>query len=141
MNSVNLFTSNDAVTKATGSSVFKPGNKPGFDFDGNEIGIDLNEALIYNRKETYFMRVNTEVMNGAGIFKGDVLIVDRSMKATEGKVIIALLNGDLLIRRFEKKNNMISLFTDANKLSPLCINVNSQDYSIWGVVTYVIHKP
>ena len=141
MNSVNLITSKDAVTKVVESSGLKPGNKTGFDFDGNESGIDLNEELIYNRKETYFMRVNTDVMNEAGIFKGDILIVDRSMKATDGKVIIAFLNGDLLIRRFEKKNNMISLFTDANKLSPVCINANSQDFSTWGVVTYVIHKP
>lgn len=141
MNSVNLFTSNDGATKTVGSSGFKPENKTGIDIDGNENGIDLNEELIYNRKETYFMRVNTNVMNGAGIFIGDVLIVDRSLKAADGKVIIALLNGDLLIRRFENKNNMISLFADATRLSPICIQANSLDFSIWGVVTYVIHKP
>src|SRR3954447_23456191 len=68
--------------------------------DYMERGIDLNEQLIRNKPATFFMRVSGDAMTGAGIFNGDVVIVDRSVKAANGKVIIATLNGEMLIRRF-----------------------------------------
>ncbi len=87
------------------------------------------------------MRVNSDNMKETGIFKEDVVIVDRSLKPVNGKVIIAILNGDLLIRRFEKINNKIRLLVDDNKLAPINIDATCEDFGIWGVVTYVIHKP
>ncbi len=109
--------------------------------DYMERGIDLNEELIRNKPATFFMRVSSDAMKEAGIYKGDVVIVDRSIKATNGKVIIAMLNGDMLIRRFEKTNNNIRLVIDSNKLSPINIDATCEDFAIWGVVTYVIHTP
>ena len=109
--------------------------------DYMEKDIDLNEELIRNKPATFFMRVSSDAMKEAGICKGDVAIVDRSIKATNGKVIIAILNGDMLIRRFEKTNNNIRLITDSNKLSPIQIDNACEDFAIWGVVTYVIHTP
>src|SRR5579872_3180206 len=67
--------------------------------DYMERGIDLNEQLIRNKPATFFMRVNGDAMIGAGIFSGDVVIVDRSLKAVSGKVVIATLNGEMLLRR------------------------------------------
>lgn len=87
------------------------------------------------------MRVSSDAMREAGIYKGDVAIVDRSVKAVNGKVVIAVLNGDMLIRRFEKTNNNVRLLTDSNKLSVIHINETCEDFAIWGVVTYVIHTP
>ena len=66
--------------------------------DYAERGIDLNEQLIRNKPATFFMRVRGEAMIGAGIFDGDTVIVDRSIKPVSGKVVIAVLNGDMLIR-------------------------------------------
>ena len=109
--------------------------------DYMERGIDLNEELIRNKPATFFMRVSSDAMKEAGIYKGDVAIVDRSIKATNGKVIIAILNGDMLIRRFEKTNNNIRLITDSNKLLPIQIDNSCEEFAIWGVVTYVIHTP
>lgn len=109
--------------------------------DYMERGIDLNEELIRNKPATFFMRVNNDNMKDTGIFKEDVVIVDRSLKPVNGKVIIAILNGDLLIRRFEKINNKIRLLADGDKLSPINIDATCEDFGIWGVVTYVIHKP
>ena len=109
--------------------------------DYMERGIDLNEELIRNKPATFFMRVSSDAMKEAGIYKGDVAIVDRSVKATNGKVIIAVLNGDMLIRRFEKTNNDVRLITDSNKLSPIQIDCSCEGFAIWGVVTYVIHTP
>src|SRR6476660_3473456 len=69
--------------------------------DYAERGIDLNEQLIRNKPATFFMRVNSDAMIGAGIHQGDVVIVDRSIEARNGKVVIAVLDGEMLIRRLE----------------------------------------
>lgn len=61
--------------------------------DYMERGIDLNEQLIRNKPATFFFRMNSDAMVGAGIYHGDVLIVDRSIKAVSGKVIVAVING------------------------------------------------
>lgn len=106
--------------------------------DYAERGIDLNEQLIRNKPATFFMRVRGEAMVGAGIFDGDTVIVDRSIKPTNGKVVIAVLNGDMLIRRFEQSFNKIRLIPESC-LAPIEVDPFA-DFSIWGVVTYVIHK-
>jgi DNA polymerase V len=108
--------------------------------DYMERGIDLNEQLIRNKPATFFMRVSGDTMTGAGIFNGDVVIVDRSVKAVSGKVIIAILNGEMLIRRFEKTFNKIRLIPETPRLSPIDVDLSGSEFSIWGVVTYVIHN-
>lgn len=105
-----------------------------------ERGIDLNEQLIRNKPATFFMRVSGDSMIGAGIFNGDVVIVDRSLKAANGKVIIATLNGEMLIRRFEKTFSRIRLIPETDKLSPIDIDLSGAEFSVWGVVTFVIHS-
>lgn len=102
-------------------------------------GIDLNEQLIKNKPATFFMRVNSNAMIGAGIHAGDVVIVDRSLEAKNGKVIIAVLNGELLIRRLEIAENKKRLLPATKKLSPIEIS-EASTFSVWGVVTFVIHS-
>jgi DNA polymerase V len=109
--------------------------------DFMERGIDLNEQLIRNKPATFFMRVNSNAMQDAGIFKGDVVIIDRSLKPVSGKVVIANLNGEMLIRRFEKIKNKVRLLAESGQLSPIEIDASCCDFSIWGMVTYVIHVP
>src|SRR3954471_12347596 len=65
--------------------------------DYMERGIDLNEQLIMNKPATFFMRVHSESMIDAGIFQNDVVIIDRSIKPVSGKIVIAVLNGEMLI--------------------------------------------
>ena len=107
--------------------------------DYAERGIDLNEQLIKNKPATFFMRVNSDAMIGAGIHNGDVVIVDRSLEARNGKVIIAVLDGEMLIRRLEITNGKKRLLPATKKLSAIEIN-ESSSFSVWGVVTYVIHS-
>jgi DNA polymerase V len=107
--------------------------------DYMERGIDLNEQLIHNKPATFFMRVSGDAMVGAGIFNGDVVIIDRSVKAASGKVVIAMLNGEMLIRRLEKTFNKIRLVPETARLSPIDVDLSASEFSIWGVVTYVIH--
>jgi DNA polymerase V len=109
--------------------------------DYAERGIDLNEELVYNKPATFFMRVNSDALKESGIHKEDIVIVDRSLRPGNGKVIIAIFNGDMLIRRYEKINNNIRLLADSQKLAAISIDNTCEEFEIWGVVTYVIHKP
>src|SRR6476469_9331113 len=87
--------------------------------DYAERGIDLNEQLIRNKPATFFMRVNSNAMMGAGIHVGDIVIVDRSLKPDNGKVIIAAVDGELLIRKLEISNDKYFLIPATKRLSPI----------------------
>ena len=118
-------------------------NATGFSTPADEYierGIDLNEQLIKNKPATFFFRMNGDSMNGAGIFSGDVLIVDRSITNVNGKVIIAVLNGEMLVRRLEKTLNKIRLIPETAKLSVIDVDPFAE-FAVWGVVTYVVHAP
>jgi DNA polymerase V len=130
-------------SRRTAQEEIPAGNTDGFGTAPDEYferGVDLNEQLVRNRAATFFMRVSGDAMTGAGIFHGDVVIVDRSIKATSGKVIIASLNGEMLIRRFEKTFNKLRLVPETPKLSAIDVDLSGSEFSIWGVVTYVIHS-
>jgi DNA polymerase V len=106
--------------------------------DYMERGIDLNEQLIKNKPATYFFRMKGDAMTGVGIFDKDILIVDRSLKLANGKIIVAILNGELLVRRFHKNFTSAFLVPENNRLKPINL-AEFNDFTVWGVVTYVIH--
>ncbi|MBL0357500.1 MAG: translesion error-prone DNA polymerase V autoproteolytic subunit [Chitinophagaceae bacterium] len=107
--------------------------------DYMERGIDLNEQLIRNKPATFFMRVSGSSMVNAGIFDGDIVIVDRSIKPVNGKIVIAVIDGEMLIRRYEKTLNRLRLVPETNKLSPIDVG-EFMDFKIWGVVMYAIRS-
>ena len=107
--------------------------------DYAERGIDLNEQLIKNKPATYFFRMKGDAMVNAGIFDKDVLIVDRSLKLAPGKVIVAVLNGELLVRRFHKKFSSAFLIPENNRYKPINL-AEFSDFMLWGVVVYSIHS-
>lgn len=107
--------------------------------DYMERGIDLNEQLVKNKPATYFFRMKGDAMQEAGIFDKDVLIVDRSLKLTNGKIIVAILNGELLVRRFHKNFSSAFLIPENNRYKSINL-AEFSDFTMWGVVTYVIHQ-
>ncbi len=107
--------------------------------DYMERGIDLNEQLIRNKPATFFFRMKGDAMKDAGIFDNDVLIVDRSIKLTNGRIIVAVLNGELMVRRFHK--NFTSSFLIPENERYKAINLGEfSDFVLWGVVTHSIHS-
>lgn len=106
--------------------------------DYMERGIDLNEELIRNKPATYFFRMKGDAMQDAGIFDNDVLIVDRSLKLVNGKIIVAVLNGEMLVRRFHKNFSSAFLIPENNRYKNINL-AEFTDFSVWGVVTFVIH--
>lgn len=107
--------------------------------DYMERGIDLNEQLIKNKPATYFFRMKGDAMKEAGIFDNDVLIIDRSLKLANGKIIVAVLNGELLVRRFHKNFSSAFLVPENSRYKNINL-AEFSDFSLWGVVTYVIHQ-
>ena len=83
-------------------------------------------------------RMSSEAMQEAGIFPGDVLIVDRSIPARHGKVIIAVVNGEMMVRRLMQQRGKTWLTADNKNIPPL--NVDAEhELTVWGVVVYAIH--
>lgn len=107
--------------------------------DYAERGIDLNEQLIRNKPATFFFKMKGDAMQEAGIFEGDVLIVDRSVKLANGKIIVAVLNGELLVRRFHKNFTSAFLVPENPRYKPINL-AEFTDFRIWGVVVHAIHS-
>lgn len=107
--------------------------------DYMERGIDLNEQLIKNKPATFFFRMKGDTMQNAGIFDGDILIVDRSLKLVSGKIIVAILNGELLVRRFHKNFSSAFLIPENPRYKPVNL-AEFSDFKIWGVVVHSIHS-
>lgn len=103
-----------------------------------ERKLDLNEHLVERPSATFFVRVEGDSMLGAGIHKGDILIVDRSLEPISGRIVIAFLNGEFTVKRLKIDGEKISLLPENPKYPPMEIRPDS-DFLVWGVVTYVIH--
>ena len=103
-----------------------------------EGNLDLNKYLIKHPAATFFVRVTGNSMIDAGIHDGDILIVDRSLKPADRKVIIAAVNGELTVRRVRATKDGIVLISENKNYKPLQIG-EEMGFEVWGVVTNVIH--
>lgn len=101
--------------------------------------LDLNEQLICNPNATFLLKVSGDSMVGAGIMSGGMLVVDRSIEARHGKIVIAVLDGQLTVKRLYDRGGKIQLCSENPKYQPIRIS-REQDLQIWGVVTNVITK-
>jgi DNA polymerase V len=104
-----------------------------------EKRLDLNDYLIQNKSATFLVRVEGNSMENAGIFDGDVLVVDRSLEASDGKVVLGVLNGEFTVKRISLKKNRLFLIPENRNYQPIEIT-EEMDFKIWGVVTYSLHK-
>lgn len=106
--------------------------------DYQEGTLDLNEYLIRNPAATFYVRASGNSMINAGIHPGDLLIVDRSITATSGKIVIAVVNGEFTVKRLMKKGQHLFLMAENPDYPPIAIKDKSE-LEIWGVVTNVVH--
>ena len=100
--------------------------------------LDLNRHLIRHPAATFFVRVTGDSMIGAGIHSGDLLIVDRAIEPTDGKVVVVALDGELTVKRLSIRDNRVTLVPENERYAPIDITPEHQ-FEIWGVVTNVIH--
>ena len=101
--------------------------------------LDLNRHLIKHPAATFFVRVTGDSMIGAGIHSGDLLVVDRSLEPADKNVVVAVLDGELTVKRLFKQNGVLRLLPENQNYQPIEITAQ-QSIEIWGVVTSVIHS-
>ncbi len=100
--------------------------------------LDLNKYLVKHPAATFFVKVAGNSMIDAGIHDGDMLIVDRSIKPANKKVVIAVVNGELTVRRIRVTKDKVFLISENRDYKPLQVE-EEMDFEVWGVVTNVIH--
>jgi len=108
----------------------------------DEVGDSLNllELLVPHPNATFYVRVVGDSMQGAGIFSGDILIVDRSSKPVERSIVVAVVNKEFTVKRLVYENGIPTLVPE-NPSYPTIRLEAEEELEIWGVVTYVLHKP
>jgi DNA polymerase V len=109
----------------------------GFPAPGDDLveqSLDLNDLMISNPTATFFVRVAGDSMEGLKIFSGDVLVVDRSAQATEGKIVVAAVYGELVVKQLHKHQNVVQLLSANDEYDPITVS-EADDIYIWGVVT------
>jgi DNA polymerase V len=100
--------------------------------------LDLNDYLIMNPASTFLVRVTGDSMIIAGIHSGDLLVVDRSLEPKDGNIIIAVINGELLVKRLKLIKNKYYLLPENSNYKPIEIT-ETMSFEVWGVVSTVIH--
>jgi DNA polymerase V len=106
--------------------------------DYEEGKLDLNRHLIRNPAATFFVRVTGDSMIKAGIHNGDLLVVDRSIEPGDKNVVIAVVNGELTVKRIRIRKNKLTLVAENDAYQSQEIN-GQIEFEVWGVVTNVIH--
>ncbi len=104
-----------------------------------EKQLDINELVIQHPAATFFVRVEGESMRDANIHTGDILVVDRSVEPGNGKIVIAVIDGEFTVKRFVMDAEGAYLVPENPEFPTLKIEEGS-DFQVWGVVTFVIHK-
>ncbi|NGX51653.1 MAG: LexA repressor [Chlamydiae bacterium] len=129
------------ITKKLSLPLFSSRIKAGFPSpadDHIEQKLDLNDYLIRHPAATFFVRVEGHSMKNAGISDGDILIVDRALPPEDGKIIIAILNGEFTVKRVQIRDKKLFLIPENPRYSPMEVT-EEMDFQVWGVVTYTIH--
>ena len=100
--------------------------------------LDLNSHPVREPAATFFVRARGDSMIEAGIHDGDLLVVDRSVEATDGKVVIVSVNGELTVKRLRRSKGKSWLLPENPDYPPIALHEEDETH-LWGVVTNVIH--
>jgi DNA polymerase V len=119
---------------------FEGGIKAGFpspatDFEGSQISLD--KVLVKNFEATFYAKADGNSMTGAGIDDGDIMVIDRSVEPTDGKIAVCLIEGDFTVKRIKVEKDAVYLMPENNSFKPIKV-AEENKLIIWGIVTYVI---
>ena len=105
-----------------------------------EEDVDLNVHLIKNVPATFIIRVQGKSMMDVGIYDGDLLVVDKSLKPKNFSTVIANVHDELVVKNFVKERDEQFLTSGSKKIEDKIVINSESDVFVWGVVTYVIHS-
>ncbi len=140
-------------TETTVTEVARPAGAPqaipmyasrpaaGFPAPGDDLVekvLDINDLVVKHPAATFFVRVEGDSMTGAGIFSGDVLVVDRAVDAKDGHIVVAAVNGEMVVKRLNVTSrggagSVLELVSENENYEPITIGDGEECY-IWGVV-------
>ncbi len=104
-----------------------------------EDRLDLNALLVNNKAATFFLRVKGDSMLNAGIHHGDIIVVDRSVQPVHRSIVVAVVDGELTVKRLISRSGVTELHAENPKYLPIRLQ-EGQELTIWGVVTSSIHQ-
>ena len=108
--------------------------------DYTEISLDLNKHLIKHPAATFYAKVKGDSMINAGIHDGDLLVVDRALDIYDNCIGVCIIDGEFTVKRLKKVSGKIMLIPENSEYSPIEVT-EFNDFEVWGIVAYVIHKP
>lgn len=116
-----------------------PAGSPEAANENSHEQVSLDSYLVSNPANTVLFRVRGESMTGAGIFDGDLLVVDRSIEPVHGQVVVAAINNDMTVKRFYKKAGDVKLQAANPQFHDITF-IESDEMSVWGVVTFSLRR-
>ena len=108
--------------------------------DHSDLSLDLNDYLVKHPAATFYVYAKGDSMINSGIYDGDLMIVDRSLDPKSNSIVIAVIDGEFTVKKIKKIKSKLYLQPNNALYKPIQITSN-MDFIIWGIVTYVIHKP
>tara|TARA_Y200000002_G_scaffold56914_1_gene42197 strand:+ start:5610 stop:6059 length:450 start_codon:yes stop_codon:yes gene_type:complete len=107
--------------------------------DFMDLDLNLQEYLVQHPSATFCVRVTGDSMQNAGIYSGDVMVVDRALEPQNNTIVLAILDGEFTVKRIQKKGQELYLKPENSKFKPIQIT-EEMNFQVWGVVTHIIHK-
>jgi len=107
--------------------------------DYTELSLDLNKYLIKHPAATFYARVKGDSMINAGIKDGDILVVDRAINITDGCIAVCIIDSEFTVKRLKKVAERILLVPENEDYQTIEVS-EFNDFEVWGIVSYVIHK-
>lgn len=117
-------------------SLFSSRPQAGFPAPGDdqiEKILDINDLVVRNPASTFFVRVEGDSMEGAGIFSNDVLVVDRSLTPRDGRIVVAAVYGEMVVKRLSIRQDALALVSENEAYEPILVS-GHDDCFIWGIV-------
>jgi|UniRef100_UPI00404AD8B7 DNA polymerase V len=108
---------------------------PALDFI--DLTIDMNKHLVKHPATTFYGRVKGHSMKDAGIFDGDLLVIDKSISPTDNKIAVCYIDGEFTIKRIQIQKDCVWLIPENEAYQPIKVTADN-DFIIWGMVTHVI---
>jgi len=108
---------------------------PALDFI--DLSIDMNRHLVKHPATTFYGRVKGHSMKDAGIFDGDLLVIDKSLQPLDNKIAVCYIDGEFTIKRIRLEEKVIWLLPENEAYQPIRVT-EENDFLIWGMVTHVI---
>ncbi len=132
----------DDVTTATQTELYTSQPMAGFPVPGDdmvETSLNLHDYVVTNPPATFFVRVEGDSMEGLGIYSGDMLTVDRSLEAKPGRIVVAVVDGGLVVKELQRIGSDMVLASANSAYEPIRLHEGSECY-IWGVVTASVRR-